>query len=372
MPTLCLNPHHLIPCRSTSPRLLPSQRGCGPVGRILCTIIVCVFAGINLSLVSRTAIAQELLPQIYSSNCELNGPVNLPVLCLRPEATASALSDTSSSKTRFHYLGWKGYAGLHLFPQFSLHFQDNYSEILAPRLDLRSVYHHDLREYYLTVGQVTSSKPRLLMGHFTMPFGLVDEFRPRIFELQYTSGLFQEGPADAVQFTYDNLVNVRLDLAAGKDNRDDLEPLTRGDLHKFSLRAIYDFSAMQGTRMIGSYFRDDHQETSKIGLALYNNQDDSDGESFVEWVRISNNWRKPFTLQAQMISAGYRQPMQKQGRSVIRYEYLQGIHRMLDLGYELDLSELILLSGFVSFERKNSTASSGPNTILTSSFTISI
>ncbi len=302
----------------------------------------------------------------------MDEPVSLPVLCVLPEATASVLSDTSSSKTRFHYLGWEGYAGLHLFPQLSIHFQDNYDEISAPRLDLRSVFHHDHREYYLTIGQVTSTKPRLLFGHFTMPFGLIDDFRPRIFELQYSSGLFHERPADAMQFTYDNLVNVRLDLAAGKDNSDDLEPLTKGDVHKFSVRGIYDFSAMQGTRMIGSYFRDDNQETSKIGLALYNNQEDSDGESFVEWVRISNNWRKPFTLQAQMISAGYRQPMQKHGRSILRYEYLQGIHRMLDLGYELELSEMVLLNGIVSFERKNSTLSSGLNSILTASFTVSL
>jgi hypothetical protein len=227
-------------------------------------------------------------------------------LCLQGEAGGEVEFASGAPKTD----GWLEFghaaAGVYATPWISVQSRAVYRRLTAFAADgpsLRDVY----PDYaILQIGNPALDKWRLTGGRTRLPVGIDQSLAPEMYQLLENRRLWQSPPYGAY-LTFDDLRAFRVDLGYGTNELNgkreadypQTEPAPGSTLipvqHAASLRASYDLSALEGTRVLASAYAEKGGERHfGAGIINRNSHDDLTEFEFIRRLTTPDGRLAPF------------------------------------------------------------------------------
>ncbi len=209
---------------------------------------------------SETAIG--LTPEIILGKCEgsaalFAGSIRSPSACIKGDLDVFGLARDRAQVRRVTFAQGRIYAGLHLLPNLSLHGRWHRVNVLS--YDQNKISSVDVgRDYAVAqIGNLESSRFRLVIGDLTLPFG-IDQSLMNVAYKYLGNDFYWNTLRRGMFLTYDNQIATALDVGVSfrQDSKDkaDEKDASQDKNIALSLRWNYDFSALGGTRMILSMY----------------------------------------------------------------------------------------------------------------------
>lgn len=247
-----------------------------------------------------------------------------PLLCSKASISFSALSAEVYSDQPIYSL-MKIYQGYHLLPWLSLHADGNVEFMSSNDVSEEG---GEFKSVYLSVGHPVKSRWRVMLGKLDLPFGLNFNQASDLIRKLYKRSFFWKSAKSSVVFSYTDLVGTALELA-WSDHIVDREG--EGAVTGLSARFSSDISALGGTKLIMSYYKDDNR-LRKFGFAALNAT--RIGVTTFEWLRYrdeNHSGNYPFH---QLIRFSGVTSFKNSSRWLFEYEDDLELYYLTQLGYD--------------------------------------
>lgn len=278
-----------------------------------------------------------LSASVLVGDCRLDSDPRMelgpPIVCLKAALELNAIS-RSVDPRRFSLSEGEMYLGLHATSRLSLHARGRAVQ-LTDHDAQKSREALTTRSSYIAFGNPALDRWQILAGQFYLPFGLDYSPTMPIYRELYRRRFFWRTAKPSVSFSYGDLAGTKLELSWADDAGWGLFDKTAEMPAAFAGRFSSDLSALGGTRLILSYFKD-AEGLRKMGFATLNVSSKGSVTSF-EWLRYKDKYhagRYPFH---QMIRFGHNSAFIKKTRWVFEYEDDLELYFLTQLGHDMQV-----------------------------------
>ncbi len=268
---------------------------------------------------------------------------NQPIFarCLHLKYEIGTLIGITSPYSQSLFDGGEIYYALHPNEYFSIHASGNRNH--------RGSYNRNSFDLFaLQLGNPSSHPLRFMIGKLPIAFGL-NHMPVGQFFLEQQSIPYWRSLSHGMRLELDNLINTQLEIGFNFDQFDQ-ESLLFPENRKssFSSRFIYDFSALEGSRLIFSIETSNFQ-TRRYGGTYLNHNRRGDETAF-EWVRLldKNDPQIPFR---QILRLSHLSTFRRNSRWGIMYEDELKQYRQFSFAHDYAFFELLLLKAGFSYNK---------------------
>lgn len=309
--------------------------------------------------------------RVMGGDCVMKSDPNIPAakpwpaFCFKARVGSEILLRQNPEIQNLGLVHGNIYAGVHVSNYFSFHAagikrrlgefeQINNSTIVEDDQITESLF--------MQAGNKTLTRFSLAFGRMDLPFGINHRPLMEVYNVGLKAYDYWDFPEYAANFTFDNQVESRLEVAvasnnfafgADKDtrNRRSREGSTNRKKNRtreaFAIRSSYDLSALEGTRITLSLY-EEREQPRRFGVAFLN-QGANGRQSSFEWIRIGTYFRPDVDFR-QMFRVAHATGFRARSRTLFEFELDHKRHRILTLGMDRRiLSPLIMLRASMSY-----------------------
>ena len=255
-----------------------------------------------------------------------------PMTCVRAKLFTEALAGTDSSVENLWLLGGAGYAGLHLSSWMSIHAEGKLLRAEGSKVGRELVRDQEIEVLTLNLGNPALHRWRVVAGRPQLTFGVAESPVMESFQL-LGSRKFWGGLNSGVVAIYDNMRDMQVEVGGFST-----VPRARGVYEKREgndaavVRMAYDIPALDGSRMLVSFYGD-RKEERRVGFAFINVSVKNDLTHF-EFVRAYRyNGDAPQEAD-QLLRIGYVGAFRSSSRWVAAYDDVRNDYRLGVLGQD--------------------------------------
>ena len=303
---------------------------------------------------------QETPSSIHWGECNLEAPVApetaWPQVCLKSRAAMAASLRSRDSARNLQQNYAEGYAGLHLRPEISVHFEGQWRDNNPFGLrESKARGNFSTRHSFVQLGNATTSPVRASIGRITLPFGINSRNLPEIYYDQYLSSKFWHAPPFGIRLGVDNGSDLSVDMGVSYETpTSPLSSQLRGQESASSLRIMYDSADLGGTRFVLSLM--DHSTSErKYGAGVINRSPEGAVTS-IEWVRTRMRNEGRSGDYSQLTRLSIRGPESRTGLFFLELDDFYPVHWLTTFGYDFLSSRWSKVRVSASYLRSRSPA----------------
>lgn len=262
---------------------------------------------------------------------------SFPSVCVRGAAFGEILTGMNSAAENFWLFGARGYAGVHLANWLSLHGSGEGLRAENSKTGRTEVLSRETDYVTANIGNVALHRWRLALGKPLLPFGVGDSPVMDSLQLLGVRG-FWEGLEGGAVVTFDNMRDVQVEaggFSTTPRNNDRYKKRIGNDAA--SARMSYDLPALDGSRLVFSFYGD-RLEERRVGFAFINVSVKGDVTHFEFVRRYYFSKDNPADLE-QLLRLAYLGAQRGTSRWAAQYDDVRRRHRLGVLGQDFVLGE---------------------------------
>jgi hypothetical protein len=190
----------------------------------------------------------------------------------------------------------------------------------------------------LRLGNPALSRWRISAGRVAIPFGVNLRPLPPVFD-QWTSGRYWDGLPFGARVTWDDQIGSTLEVAGVKGS----------GAQGFAIRGSQDLSALEGIRILGSYYVEDGGER-RVGIGMLNVNNAGDATN-LEIIRLRTTPNGLAHEDEQLIRLAYLGAFRSGKRWAVEYDDQRKISRMGTFGFDTLVWKRLLLRVALSYSK---------------------
>jgi hypothetical protein len=254
------------------------------------------------------------------------------------------------------------YAGLHVSHLVSIHVEGLRRRLFNTAAGDRTILFDDAitDNLFIQVGNRTLTKFGLALGRLDMPFGTDHRPQMEIFDLGFRNLNYWNFPDYVANISYDNLVDARIEVAYGsselslggeveeRSERSKRDSAIRREQSReaVAVRASYDLSALEGSRLAFSLY-EERDQARRFGISLAN-RGSNDRKSSLEWVRTGTTHRQDKNFQ-QLFRLTHATGFRAGNRTLFEFELDHKNYRLVTVGYDKRVVTGMMLRAAASY-----------------------
>lgn len=303
-------------------------------------------------------------------DCALTKDPNLtdpwPVLCLKLRGTGQVLTRSQPDLGHIGMTYSRAFAALHLNRYIAAIGEGEYysSQIINNRDEAESEELPDVgrvKTAILQLGHPSLTRWVLAGGRQKIPYGI--DFRPipEIVHQHLKTNRYWESPIYGGTLTFDNMVDVQIDLGYGTERPFQIETQREKNAREldeekakrtygaevYSVRFMWDVSPLNGTRFYAHTLTQNRGER-RVGAGFLNSPSDG-GATVFEWNRLYLRENEHLFQAHQNFRLNYQGPYRNDTRTHVEFEDDAAYYRMFLIGSDFritDYGEIALTGGY--------------------------